>query len=121
MDKQIKKPQILLPTVVQIKISTNKKVTGKIFGQTKIWQVLFANNSTSKIFEQKNWQGFFPNYSKVKFLDKQKIDKFFANNRRTATQKSTKKKKLLQGVILNSTFVFRLKLENNMRRKKQTL
>ena len=44
MDKQIKKPQILLPTVVQIKISTNKKVTGKIFGQTKNWQVFFANN-----------------------------------------------------------------------------
>ena len=102
MDKQIKKPQILLPTVVQIKISTNKKVTGKIFGQTKILQVLFANNSTSKIFEQKNWQGFFSNYSKVKFLDKQKIDKFFANNRRTATQKKYKEKKTATGC--NSKF-----------------
>ena len=76
-------------------------------------QVNFLNKKIDKAF--------FSNYSKVKFLDKQKIDKFFANNRRTATQKSTKKKKLLQGVILNSTFVFRLKLENNMRRKKQTL
>ena len=73
MDKQIKKPQILLPTVVQIKISTNKKVTGKILDKQKIDTIFFANCSIGKSFGQtKIGKFFFANYSTRKFFGQTK-------------------------------------------------
>ena len=96
----------------------------------KIDTIFFANCSIGKSFGQTKIDKFFlPTTVHVKFLDKQKNDDFLTSySAITSPQTSTVKQKeytATQGVILNKTFVFRLKHPNQKKKrnekKKRTL